>query len=86
MENLASQEKWVGALGFSQGTRVVGGLLADQEARERLGWTKRMNLKFGVFCNGSGRSMSSEAQTGPLVVFCFSFFFSESFHASLPGY
>ena len=62
----------MGALGFSQGTRVVGGLLADQEARERLGRAKRMNLKFGVLCNGSRRPMGSEAQTGRLIFCCLS--------------
>ena len=29
MDEVGDGKAWVGALGFSQGTRVVGGLLAD---------------------------------------------------------
>ena len=64
MDEVGDGKEWVGALGFSQGTRVVGGLLADQQARKRLGWAERTNLRFGVLCMGSRSPMSSEAQKG----------------------
>ncbi|PWY76121.1 hypothetical protein BO94DRAFT_538500 [Aspergillus sclerotioniger CBS 115572] len=56
---------WVGAIGFSLGTRVVGGLLLDQQRREE-GWGEGVSagegikLKFGVCCMGAGRPMGSE--------------------------
>lgn len=63
-------ECWVGVMGFSQGTRVAGGILLDQQRREKL---KRENgalarravgegirVAFGVLCNGGGVPMDSE--------------------------
>lgn len=70
MDEVGDGKEWVGALGFSQGTRVVGGLLADQQARKWLGWAERTNLRFGVLCMGSRSPMSSEAQKG-LSIFMF---------------
>ncbi|KAL4912722.1 serine hydrolase FSH [Aspergillus aurantiobrunneus] len=61
-------EMWVGALGFSQGTRVVGGLLLDQQRRaavgERAGAGEGVELRFGVLCNGGGAPMESKAALG----------------------
>ncbi|KAL4892816.1 serine hydrolase FSH [Aspergillus ambiguus] len=53
--------EWVGAIGFSQGSRVVGGLLLDQQRRERMGrlGTTDMKLRFGVCCMGAGAPMQS---------------------------
>ncbi|PYI09249.1 hypothetical protein BO78DRAFT_363430 [Aspergillus sclerotiicarbonarius CBS 121057] len=53
---------WVGAMGFSLGTRVVGGLLLDQQRREKGGWEggEGIRLKFGVCCMGAGKPMESE--------------------------
>ena len=70
MDEVGDRKEWVGALGFSQGTRVVGGLLADQQARKWLGWAERTNLRFGVLCMGSRSPMSSKAQKG-LSIFMF---------------
>ncbi|KAF4624685.1 hypothetical protein G7Y89_g13483 [Cudoniella acicularis] len=52
---------WVGAMGFSQGTRVVGGLLLDQQRRKEAGLPlpKGMILKFGVLCMGGAAPMVS---------------------------
>lgn len=50
--------KWVGAMGFSQGSRVVAGLLLDQQRcveQGRLG--DSINLKFGILCNGGKEPM-----------------------------
>ncbi|CEL06837.1 hypothetical protein ASPCAL10009 [Aspergillus calidoustus] len=53
---------WVGVIGFSQGSRVVGGLLLDQQRRETAGegvpWG--IKLKFGVCCMGGGAPMEGE--------------------------
>ncbi|KAL3477121.1 serine hydrolase FSH [Aspergillus californicus] len=59
--------EWVGVMGFSQGTRVAGGLLLDQQRRDALGlgsgglgnevWPR---VKFGVLCMGGGAPMESE--------------------------
>ncbi|BCR92084.1 uncharacterized protein ACHE_70927A [Aspergillus chevalieri] len=61
MERQGGAEDWVGAMGFSQGTRVVGGLLRDQQRREILGETGRIRLAFGVFCMGGGAPMEAES-------------------------
>jgi len=61
MERQGGTEDWVGAMGFSQGTRVVGGLLRDQQRREILGETGRIRLAFGVFCMGGGAPMEAES-------------------------
>lgn len=63
-------ECWVGVMGFSQGTRVAGGILLDQQRRERLkgenGALARravgegIRVNFGVLCNGGGVPMDSE--------------------------
>lgn len=55
--------EWVGCLGFSQGTRIVGGLLRDQERRKSLGIRKAeggIDFKFGVLCMGSAAPMVSD--------------------------
>ncbi|RAK84886.1 phospholipase/carboxylesterase [Aspergillus costaricaensis CBS 115574] len=53
---------WVGAMGFSQGTRMVGGLLLDQQRRAASGWdaNEGIQLKFGVCCMGAGAPLESE--------------------------
>lgn len=61
MEQQGDAADWVGAIGFSQGTRVVGGLLLDQQRRESLGDSRRINLVFGVCCMGSGPPMEAES-------------------------
>ncbi|KAH6666280.1 serine hydrolase FSH [Halenospora varia] len=57
---------WVGAMGFSQGTRVVGGLLLDQQRRKEAGLSfgKEMVLKFGVLCMGGAAPMVSAMSRG----------------------
>jgi len=53
--------KWVGAMGFSQGTRVASGLLLDQQRRIATGDQNNIiNLTFGVLCMGGGAPMESE--------------------------
>jgi hypothetical protein len=55
--------EWVGCLGFSQGTRIVGGLLLDQQRRKKLGLPKAegdIDFKFGVLCMGSSAPMVSD--------------------------
>lgn len=61
MERQGDAADWVGAMGFSQGTRVVGGLLRDQQRRESLGEPGRIKLAFGVFCMGGGPPMEAES-------------------------
>ncbi|KAE9366994.1 hypothetical protein N431DRAFT_385113 [Stipitochalara longipes BDJ] len=59
--------EWVGAMGFSQGTRVVGGLLLHQQKRREMGFQKEegeIEFKFGVLCMGSFAPMVSDL-TGP---------------------
>ncbi|RDL38883.1 uncharacterized protein BP5553_03223 [Venustampulla echinocandica] len=53
--------EWVAAMGFSQGTRVVGGLLLDQQRRREKGLLKDDDivLKFGILCMGSFAPMIS---------------------------
>lgn len=60
---------WVGAMGFSQGTRVVGGLLLDQQRRKEAGLSfgKEMVLKFGVLCMGGAAPMVSAMSRGEFV-------------------
>ncbi len=63
--------EWVGAMGFSQGTRVVGGLLADQQRRREMGLPKaegEIEFRFGVLCMGSFAPMVSDVMNG---TFCF---------------
>ncbi|KAL4943451.1 hypothetical protein BDV06DRAFT_234676 [Aspergillus oleicola] len=62
-----SDQDWVGVLGFSQGTRVAGGLLLDQQnweaSGEGLGGRtvgRNIKLSWGVCCNGGGAPMESE--------------------------
>ncbi|KAL5337455.1 serine hydrolase FSH [Aspergillus crustosus] len=62
--------EWVGVMGFSQGSRVAGGLLLDQQRRESqekesgilggAGAGEGIDLRFGVMCMGGGRPMESE--------------------------
>ena len=57
--------EWVGAMGFSQGTRVVGGLLLQQQRRHEQGETPRSVLfRFGVLCMGGGEPMLSDLSDG----------------------
>lgn len=50
--------EWVGAMGFSQGSRVVAGLLLDQQRCVEQGrFSDSLNLKFGVLCNGGKEPM-----------------------------
>ncbi|KKK20319.1 hypothetical protein P175DRAFT_0502603 [Aspergillus ochraceoroseus IBT 24754] len=52
---------WVGVMGFSQGTRMAGGLLLDQQRREELGEPgSPIKLKFGILCMGGKAPMESE--------------------------
>lgn len=53
--------KWIGAMGFSQGTRVVGGLLRWMESvqhRDTRSSHPDIDIQFGVLCMGSARPMS----------------------------
>ncbi len=55
--------EWVGCMGFSQGTRVVGGLLLHQQQREEIGHMREhgdIHFRFGVLCMGSGPPMESD--------------------------
>ncbi|KAL3465213.1 serine hydrolase FSH [Aspergillus heterothallicus] len=56
------QEEWVGVMGFSQGSRVAGGLLLDQQRRGVGGLDGEIEVRFGVCCMGGGAPM--EAETG----------------------
>lgn len=66
MRDAGEGGEWVGAMGFSQGSRVVGGLLLDQQVRRRVGLKAPgdVELRFGVLCMGSGRPMVSEMSRG----------------------
>ena len=48
--------EWIAVMGFSQGTKMAGGLLKDQEKRKKEGVREGdgFDLKFGVLCMGSG--------------------------------
>ncbi|KAF4212990.1 hypothetical protein CNMCM8980_009580 [Aspergillus fumigatiaffinis] len=63
MEDEGPGGEWVGAMGFSQGSRVAGGLLLDQQRRDALGIPKKTHIElvFGVLCNGAGSPMESDA-------------------------
>ncbi|KAL2824316.1 serine hydrolase FSH [Aspergillus cavernicola] len=55
--------EWVGVMGFSQGSRVAGGLLLDQQRRKKEGDTNgvvNISVQFGVLCMGGGAPMESE--------------------------
>jgi hypothetical protein len=54
-----SPSDWAGVLGFSQGTRIVGGLLLDQQYRTTASIPNDFKLKFGVLCMGGGAPMES---------------------------
>jgi hypothetical protein len=58
--------EWVGVMGFSQGTRIVGGLLLDLQRRKDLGLFRAgdIDFKFGVLCMGSGPPMLSDLASG----------------------
>lgn len=64
MEAEGPAEEWVGAMGFSQGTRIVGGLLLDQQRRAEAGNPRDINLRFGVLCMGGAAPMVSETSRG----------------------
>ncbi|EAW13751.1 uncharacterized protein ACLA_044710 [Aspergillus clavatus NRRL 1] len=63
MEDAGPGGEWVAVMGFSQGSRMAGGLLLDQQRRERLKIPKKtdIELKFGVLCMGGGAPMESDA-------------------------
>ena len=65
--------EWVGVMGFSQGTRIVGGLLLDLQRRKEMGLFRPgdIDFRFGVLCMGSGPPMMSDLSHGTL----YSFFF-----------
>ncbi|KAK0102598.1 hypothetical protein ONS95_006207 [Cadophora gregata] len=55
--------EWVGLMGFSQGTRVVGGILADQMRRREMGVPKaegELDFRFGILCMGGAAPMVSD--------------------------
>ena len=56
--------EWVGCMGFSQGTRVVAGLLLEQMRSREVGVPGladgKIRFKFGVLCNGGGEPMLAE--------------------------
>jgi hypothetical protein len=56
--------EWVAAMGFSQGTRAVGGLLLDQQRRAEAGFDPEIEFKFGVLCMGGGAPMQSKSSRG----------------------
>lgn len=61
--------EWVGTMGFSQGTRVVGGLLADQQRRREMGLPRaegEIEFRFGVLCMGASAPMVSDVMNGKL--------------------
>jgi hypothetical protein len=52
--------KWIGAMGFSQGTRVVGGLLRWMESvqhSDACSSYPHVDIQFGVLCMGSAKPM-----------------------------
>jgi hypothetical protein len=63
MKAVGKGGEWVGAMGFSQGTRVVGGLLLHQQKRREMGFPREegeIEFKFGVLCMGSFAPMVSD--------------------------
>jgi predicted esterase len=73
MEDEGPGGEWVGAMGFSQGSRVAGGLLLDQQRRDALGIPKKTHIEllFGVLCNGAGSPMESDAAECMVLFLCF---------------
>lgn len=61
--------KWVGCLGFSQGTRLVGGLLKWQQLRrdKNIVVDENIDLQFGVLCMGAGQPMKNTVPENLLV-------------------
>lgn len=64
MEAVGPAEDWVAAIGFSQGTRVVGGLLSHQQRRVAAGRPRDIELGFGVLCMGGRAPMESKISHG----------------------
>ena len=60
MEASAPKEDWIGVMGFSQGTRVAGGLLRDQQLRSARSEPNGFNLRFGILCMGGGDPMETK--------------------------
>lgn len=59
--------EWVGVMGFSQGTRVVGGILLDQQRRREMGLPRaegELDFRFGILCMGAGAPMISDVMHG----------------------
>jgi len=59
--------EWVGLMGFSQGTRVVGGILADQMRRREMGVPRaegELDFRFGILCMGAMAPMVSDLMNG----------------------
>ncbi|KAG9201706.1 hypothetical protein G6514_005515 [Epicoccum nigrum] len=54
--------KWVGAMGFSQGTRVVGGLLRWMQSATHSSHPD-IDIQFGILCMGSAKPMSCNASS-----------------------
>jgi hypothetical protein len=55
---------WAGVLGFSQGTRIVGGLLLDQQYRKASNMPNDFKLNFGILCMGGGAPIESANVAG----------------------
>jgi predicted esterase len=51
---------FVGALGFSQGARVVAGLLLEQQMKQQRGEGKEKGLAFGVMFNGTTPPLAAD--------------------------
>lgn len=64
MKAKGEAHEWVGVLGFSQGTRVAGGLLLNQQRRVEAGEKMELDLKFGVLCMGGAAPMQSKSLHG----------------------
>jgi len=63
IEEQGEDGEWVGCMGFSQGTRIVGGLLLHQQTRQEMGFRRKegeVEFKFGVLCMGAGAPMVSD--------------------------
>ncbi|PBP27624.1 citrinin biosynthesis oxydoreductase CtnB [Diplocarpon rosae] len=55
--------EWIGVMGFSQGTRVAGGVLLDQQRRREMGLPEadgELNFRFGIMCMGGAAPMVSD--------------------------
>jgi predicted esterase len=59
--------EWVACMGFSQGTRIVGGLLLEQQRLREAGLpglgNGTINFRFGVLCMGSGGPMVADSSS-----------------------